>query len=155
VQLAEHVLVDRERLDELDLGRAVVAASAQDARLLAQVRRDKVETSADLALRGTPADPVLSGTVTVRNASYRRTIDLSEGLAAMVGAAGAASGASAAVPVADSFVGSQGVFSSNRLFLAVLGIAIGTCKAQLHRARALMRERIEHGPKQGAIGGLR
>ena len=37
----------------------------------------------------------------------------------------------------------------------MLGIAIGTCKAQLHRARALMRERIEHGPKQGAIGGVR
>lgn len=27
----------------------------------------------------------------------------------------------------------------------MLGIAVGTCKAQLHRARALMRERIEKG----------
>ncbi len=37
----------------------------------------------------------------------------------------------------------------------MLGIAVGTCKAQLHRARALMRERIEYGPKQGTSGGVR
>ena len=30
----------------------------------------------------------------------------------------------------------------------MLGIAVGTCKAQLHRARQLMRERIEHGNKR-------
>jgi hypothetical protein len=53
---------------------------------------------ADLALRGTPTDPVLSGTATVRNSSYRRQIDLSAGLVELVGAATAA-GTSAAVPV--------------------------------------------------------
>ncbi len=37
---------------------------------------------------------------------------------------------------------------------SMLGIAIGTCKAQLHRARALLRDRIEHGVKHGASGGL-
>ena len=57
---------------------------------------------ADLALRGTPADPVLSGTVTVRNASYRRKIDLSANLVELVGAASAAAGTSAAVPVSTA-----------------------------------------------------
>jgi RNA polymerase sigma-70 factor (ECF subfamily) len=28
---------------------------------------------------------------------------------------------------------------------SMLGVAVGTCKAQLHRARALLRERIERG----------
>jgi hypothetical protein len=57
---------------------------------------------ADLALRGTPADPVLSGLVTVRNASYRRKIDLSAGLVELVGAAGAAAGTSTAVPASTA-----------------------------------------------------
>jgi RNA polymerase sigma-70 factor (ECF subfamily) len=30
---------------------------------------------------------------------------------------------------------------------SMLGVAVGTCKAQLHRARALLRERIERGVK--------
>jgi translocation and assembly module TamB len=53
---------------------------------------------ADLALRGTPADPVLSGTVTVRNALMRRTLDFNASLVELAGAAGVASGAAAAAP---------------------------------------------------------
>ncbi len=30
---------------------------------------------------------------------------------------------------------------------SMLGVAVGTCKAQLHRARALLRERLERGVK--------
>lgn len=33
----------------------------------------------------------------------------------------------------------------HREVAGMLGIAVGTCKAQLHRARALLRERIERG----------
>jgi DNA-directed RNA polymerase specialized sigma24 family protein len=29
----------------------------------------------------------------------------------------------------------------------MLGIAVGTCKAQLHRARGLLRDRLERGVK--------
>jgi len=53
---------------------------------------------ADLALRGTPTDPVLSGTVTVRNASMRRTMDFGAGMVAL--AVAAAGGGAAAAPAA-------------------------------------------------------
>ena len=49
---------------------------------------------ADLALRGGVDDPLLSGTVTVRNASYTKRVDLAGGLELAVGGAAPSTGAS-------------------------------------------------------------
>ncbi|MCX6538948.1 MAG: translocation/assembly module TamB [Acidobacteria bacterium] len=49
---------------------------------------------ADLALRGSINDPLLSGTVTVRHASYTKRMDLAGGLELAVGGASPASGTS-------------------------------------------------------------
>lgn len=58
---------------------------------------------ADLALRGTPTDPLLSGTVTVRNAAMRRQMDLGASLVGLTAASAVAGGASpTAPPVAPS-----------------------------------------------------
>ncbi len=58
---------------------------------------------ADLGLRGTLEDPVLSGTVLVRRAEMRQALDLGSGIADFSGSAGGGAASAAAPPAAAAF----------------------------------------------------
>jgi hypothetical protein len=103
---------------------------------------------AELALRGSINDPLLSGTITVRNASYTKRVDVAGGLELAVGGAPAASAASggSAFPLRFNvqLLARSSIEIDNNVARMVLSADL-TLKGTPDRPVVLGRAEVEHG----------